>query len=308
MTMQIASNSVLLVGGPDAGKTNYLGRLWMALDAENGLISKNGLPRQVEYLRGLVTSLNAGEFAARSAPGTFESTSIPVKWSQGQSSGHLVVPDCAGEQWEKIHKEREWDSKWEQAVASMAGCILFFRVDSAHNVQQLDWSNHAEVMKLIKEAREASSQNAETPQLPTQVVLVDWLQCLSSAYREIQGTEQPLRVSIVLSAWDSAQKEARESDPDAYLSSELPLLHDFLSGNPGHFRPKTFGVSITGGRLTQDDNAFMRRYLKDDPNKHGYVVLTASGKVVKSNDLTLPVAWAFGCECPEFSQQNGAQS
>lgn len=305
MTTGKALNSVVLVGGPDAGKTNYLGRLWMALDAETGVISKDGLPPHVEYLRGLVTSLNSGEFAARSAPGTFESTSIPVKWSQGQSSGHLVVPDCAGEQWEKIHKQREWDSKWEGAVASMAGCILFFRVDSAHNVQQLDWSNHAEVMNLINEARDASEQNAEIPRLPTQVVLVDWLQCLSSVYRELQGTEKPLRVSIVLSAWDSAQKEAREADPDAYLSNELPLLHDFLSGNPGLFRSKTFGVSITGGPLSHDDTPFMKKYFKDDPNKHGYVVLTVGGKVEKSGDLTLPVAWAFGCECPEFSHENG---
>lgn len=305
--MEKANNSVVLVGGPDAGKTNYLGRLWMALDAETGVISKDGLPPHVEYLRGLVTSLNSGEFAARSAPGTFESTSIPVKWRQGQSSGLLVVPDCAGEQWEKIHKEREWDSKWEHAVGSMAGCILFFRVDSDHNVQQLNWSNHAEVMKLIRQAKEASETDADTPLLPTQVLLVDWLQCLSSVYREMQGTEKPLRVSVVLSAWDLAQKEARDADPDAYLSNELPMLHDFLAGNPALFLAKTFGVTITGGPLTHEDTPFMQKYLKDDPNKHGYVVLTVGGKVEKSGDLTLPVAWAFGCECPEFSQESGAK-
>lgn len=304
MSKATTNQSVVLVGGPDAGKTNYLGRLWMALDAETGAIAKNGLPPQVEYLRTIASSLHSGEFSQRTAPGVFESTSIPVKWDKGGSSGQLIVPDCAGEQWEKIHREREWDSKWEQAVASMAGCILFFRGTSTHNVEPLNWSNNAEVMKLLEQTADT---NAGPPKLPTQVLLVDWLQCLSAAYRDIQGNEQPLRVSVVLSAWDLAPKEARDADPDVYLSAHLPLLHDFLSGNPMLFRPKTFGVSITGGVLTDEDNSFMKKYLNEDPNKTGYVVLAIGNKVLKSSDLTLPVAWAFGCECPEFGQPGSAK-
>jgi hypothetical protein len=305
MNLAMTNNSVVLVGGKDAGKTNYLGRLWMALDSESGAIAKNGLPPQVEYLRTISLSLNAGEFAGRSAPGTFESTSIPIKWNQGESSGHLIVPDCGGEQWEKIHRERQWDSKWEQAIASMVGCILFFRVGSDHNVQPLNWKDDAEVMHYVKQATPA---NEEQQKLPTQVVLVDWLQCLSTAYREIQGLPAPLRVSIVISAWDMVQMEARNADPDKYLSEQLPLLHDFLSGNPSLFCPKTFGVSIAGGILTKENTPFMDNYLNDRPNKHGYVVVANERKVVRSSDLTIPLAWAFGCGCPEFARPGSATS
>jgi hypothetical protein len=290
------ASTVILVGGTDAGKTNYLGRLWMALDAETGVIAKNGLPPHVEYLRTIASALNSGEFAQRTAPGVFESTVIPVKWGIGRSSGQLVVPDCAGEQWEKIHKEREWDSKWEQAVSSMAGCVLFFRGTSTHNVEALNWSNHADVMKCLEE----TDASGASPKLPTQVVLVDWLQCLSTAYREIHLTEQPLRVSIVLSAWDEVPQEHRNADPDIYLSHNLPLLHDFLSGNPHLFTSKPFGLSIAGGVLSRDDTAFMSAYLKGHPNESGYVALTRGNEVIKSNDLTLPLAWAFGCECSDF--------
>lgn len=299
-TTTTPTQSVVLVGGPDAGKTNYLGRLWMALDAETGVIAKNGLPAQVEYLRGIVSSLNSGVFAQRTAPGVFKSTSIPVKWGGGASLGELVVPDCAGEQWERIHREREWNSNWEQAVASMAGCILFFRGTSDHNVGPLNWSNDAEVMKCLQEV---VATDGDLPRLPTQVVYVDWLQCLSAGYRDIQCTEQPLRVSIVLSAWDLAPKEAREADPDEYLSTHLPLLHDFLLGNPFLFCPKSFGVSITGGILTDEDTPFMKQYLKEDPSKTGYVVFANGKNVLRSKDLTLPLAWAFGCECPDFQRE-----
>lgn len=305
MSVATMNHSVVLVGGPDAGKTNYLGRLWIALDAEVGVIAKNGLPPHVEYLRTIASALNSGEFAQRTAPGVFESTSIPVKWGNGASTGKLIVPDCAGEQWDKIHRERAWGSNWEQAVASMAGCVLFFRGTSIHNVEPLNWGNHADVMKCLKDAADT---NASPPKLPTQVVLVDWLQCLSAAYREIHGSGQPLRVAIVLSAWDLTPKEARDADPDDYLNSQLPLLHDVLTGNPALFRPKTFGVSITGGVLVDQDTAFMTKYLKAAPNENGYVVLANGKRVLKSSDLTLPLAWAFGCECPEFGQSAMAKS
>lgn len=300
------TNSVVLVGGPDAGKTNYLGRLWMALDAENGAISKNGLPPHIEYLRTIASSLNSGEFAQRTAPSVFESTTIPVKWNGGPL-GDLVIPDCAGEQWERIHREREWDSKWESATATMTGCILFYRGTSEHNVPPLNWSEDAALLRCLGPQAgqsNATSADAAPPQLPTQVVLVDWLQCLSDAYRDIRKSDQPLRVSIVLSAWDLAPAEARNADPDRYMEANLPLLYDFLLGNPHLFEPKSFGVSIAGGVLTKDDSPFMRQYLQEDPNSNGYVVFSKDVEVLTSNDLTLPLAWAFGCGCPEF--QNGS--
>lgn len=296
--------SVVLVGGKDAGKTNYLGRLWMSLDAETGVIAKRGLPPQIEYLRTIASSLNSGEFAARSAPGTFVSTSIPVKWNGGSSTGQLDVPDCGGELWEKIHREREWDSKWERAINSMAGCILFFRGTSEENVESLNWSNNSDVMTCLNQTADAKVDNQKPP---TQVVLVDWLQCLSIAYRDVQKSEEPLRVAIVLSAWDEVPKEQQNADPDDYLSCNLPLLHDFLAGNPSLYTYKSFGVSLVGGKLSKENTPFKRKYLKEDPHKTGYVVLSSNKKVLKSSDLTLPLAWAFGCECPEFGQSGIAK-
>lgn len=292
--------SVLLLGGLDAGKSNFLGRLWIALDAEQGVVAKNGLPSQVEYLRGLAASLNEGVFTQRSAPGTFEPTSIPVKWRGGERHGNLVVPDCAGELWEKIHNERCWDDRWEQTVRTMSGCILFFRGSSDHNVPALNWSDHAEVMECLKAAKK-SKEAGEMPKLPTQVMAVDWLQCLSTAFRDRLDRNRPLRIAVVLSAWDMAQQEARKADPDNFLSDNLPLLHDFLSGNPERFTSRTFGVSISGGPLTTDDTKFMKEYLKKGPSQAGFVELWQRGKVASVKDLTLPLAWAFGCECSELA-------
>ena len=44
--------AVLLIGGPDAGKSNFLFRLWIAIDAGQGALVKDGLPSELDYLSG----------------------------------------------------------------------------------------------------------------------------------------------------------------------------------------------------------------------------------------------------------------
>ena len=100
-------------------------------------------------------------------------------------------------------------------------------------------------------------------------------------------------------------REAKDADPSGFLSENLPLLHDFLSTNAALFRSKSFGVSIAGGVLTAEDSEFMEKYLDSNPNNSGYVVLASGEKVLKSPDLILPLAWALGCPCPEFQDEEG---
>ena len=44
--------AVLLIGGPDAGKSNFLFRLWIAIDTGQGALVKDGLPSELDYLSG----------------------------------------------------------------------------------------------------------------------------------------------------------------------------------------------------------------------------------------------------------------
>jgi len=297
MTDQDAvSKSVLLVGGPDAGKTNYLARLWMALDTGVGVIRKNGLPLQSEYLRTLASSLLSGDFAPRSAPGLFQPTTIPLRWQESGelSFGELVVPDCAGERWERINQAREWSSEWENTINSLAGCLLFYRVSSLHNVPALDWSTDADLLRCMA-AKPASTENSPDVKLPTQVMLVDWLQCLRAAHQDVQGAAKPLRTAIIVTAWDMAPKESKKSGPDKYLNTELPLLYDFLATNEGSFRSKVFGVSVADMDLTNARRESKTKYLDGDPNTSGSVVFASRGTPRESKDITIPLAWAFGC-------------
>ena len=58
-----ASDTIIMIGAPDSGKTNYLGRLWRALTAENASLRATQQPDDVRYVLDVLTHLLQGSFA-----------------------------------------------------------------------------------------------------------------------------------------------------------------------------------------------------------------------------------------------------
>ena len=133
--------SVLLVGGPDTGKTNFLCRLGLAIFEKTGRLHADGLPEELEYLKAGVDKILSGEFAPHTPHDVINRIVIPVKDSIGMKSfrGSLVVPDCSGEQWQNLYRKREWSEDWEDIITDLCSCLLFVRIDSDENVNPLDW-------------------------------------------------------------------------------------------------------------------------------------------------------------------------
>src|ERR1039458_5416530 len=115
----VTNNSVLLLGGPDAGKSNFLFRLWIAIDQGQGVLTKDGLPSDLEYLRGGAERLLEGEFAERTSKEVQERVVVPVKCTGGvtRTGGTLVVPDAAGAQALGIFRRRQWVGAWEELIS-----------------------------------------------------------------------------------------------------------------------------------------------------------------------------------------------
>jgi hypothetical protein len=181
----------------------------------------------------------------------------------------------------------------------MTGCLIFFRANSSHHVPALDWATAGSLLECLAGSQNASGEQS-VPKLPTQVVLVDWLECLYSAFKEVRGPLQPLRLSVIVSAWDRVPRDKQKSGPDAYIDETLPLLHDFLSTNARRFATQVFGVSVVGGDLSDAQPGFKEKYLEGEPYDSGYVVYSDNGKLKKTTDLTIPLGWAFGCPFESF--------
>jgi len=286
--------SVLLVGVHDAGKTNLLFRFWLALDSGQGILLKDGLPDDFEYLKTGGDYLLKGQFAPHTPQDVRDQTEIPVKTAgEGAFRGKLVVPDIPGEQVLRVFKARQWPPYWEQQIKRGCGCLLMLRVDSDEIVAPLDWVGCAKLYGGVPVDAVADAEEGEEKKPPTQVVMVEWLQFLRTAFTAKAGAAYRPRVGIVVSAWDLVVEEQKALGPVAWIKANFPLLHQFIEANDDEFEFAYFGVSVADGDFDKDEE-FKAKYLEGTPKKAGAIVHSLYGMIEKSPDCTLPVAWALG--------------
>ena len=282
---------VLLVGGPDMGKTNYLARLWgAAYKSETGILRADGLPDDLAHLNAILGSLLSGKFAERTKLDEHWHCEIPLKVAgEGGFSGKLIVPDCPGEEWQRIYKNNEWSDVWEKQINQVRGCLCFVRPDSSELSAPLDWMtcwNHFGTGDVpIPLANET----------PTQVEMVHWIQCLRFAHSARASLAGKMRVGIMVSAWDALPGNIRDRTPLEYLEENLPLLHQFMTTNAHACEFAAFGSSIAGGDLKGSED-FRREFQQADAMAAGYVIHELYGIREESPDHTLPVAWAMGLD------------
>ena len=167
------SRSVLLVGVQDAGKTNFLSRLWLKLDAGDGILAKAGLPSDLDYLKAGGDYLLKGEFAPHTPHDVLDKTEIPVKSTLAGKEflGNFVVPDLSGEQVLAVFRTRKWSDEWETKIQAGCGCLMFIRVDSKELIAPLDWLNCSSQLGGPAVAASPEKDDEDKAKPPTQVVL-----------------------------------------------------------------------------------------------------------------------------------------
>lgn len=278
------SDRIMLIGGPDSGKTNYLARLWQKLKAGDGCLRAPKPPSDITYVEDALAHLLQGEFAPRTQTGTedtqrtFEVTVAPTR---GGKAVELVVPDVSGELWKNAVDTTELPASWMNQLRQASGALLFLRVHSKLNIEPLDWVTS---QKLLTHA---PVDEAELPKgMPTQVALCELLRYLEAELGN--DNEAKPRVAVVITAWDLLDDETAAAGPMSYLRRQFPLFAGRVSD--ADLDVRVFGVSIIGGDLADED--FKRDYLKSDPAAAGFVVFSGEAEAVeRSADIALPVDW-----------------
>jgi hypothetical protein len=277
----------MLIGGPDSGKTNYLARLWKALQSGTGQL-KLVEASDIKYVEDALAHLLQGSFAPRSEKNTEESRRDFVVTMTAQGTGKeikVVVPDVTGELWKDAVSSSELPEEWMNQLKESSAALLFVRVLSDLNVAPLDWVTARDLLKMGW---------AEPPQeesMPTQVLLSELLRFLQLTLRKRSNGGLP-RVAIVITAWDRLDAEAKALGPAAYIETQYPLFSGRLD-DASSVEIRLFGSSVVGGDLG-DDPVFRQRFFEEDLNTSGYVVQEIDGKVREELDLTLPIAWLAG--------------
>lgn len=279
------SRSILLLGGPDSGKTNFVGRVWQSLDAGGGSLHAAKQPEDIRFVLDVADHLYSGHFAPRSEHADdrrdFE---VVVAVERGGEQTRILLPDRSGELWLNAAANGEVAIGLMEEMKSASGAMLFIRVNSEADVRPLNWVTSKQLL--------AKLGNLEDQGLPTQVMLCELLRFLESTLSQ-RPDGQPPRVSIVVSAWDLVDQEKFDLGPEAWIEHEYPLLAGRLN-DIAPMELRIFGMSVVGGDLKADE-ACRTDVQENGLDGRGWVAVeNGEGVWQKHSDLTLPIAWAIG--------------
>ena len=160
------SGSIILVGGPASGKTNYIARLWLAFLARKGRLRADRLPDNIEYVNNAVAHLLDRRFAPRSErdleEGARRDFVIQVRGREGAGPERsLTVPDITGELWRRAVKTYELPQVWIDSLKASSAAILFVRAHSKLNLQPMDWVTAREHLQDHEEDDEDDGEDED---------------------------------------------------------------------------------------------------------------------------------------------------
>jgi hypothetical protein len=261
------NNSLIMIGQPDSGKSNYLGRTWEEIRAGDRALSLVDA-KDIEYLEELLSHLLHGSFAPRSDKNielSRHDIALTVKRRNVDESFELIVPDVTGELWKGAVANSDLPQEWMDSLEEAKGALLFLRVGSEENHQPLDWVTSRNLLRLL------GSPGAEVA-TPTQVVYSELLRFLQVKLgKRSAGARR--KVAVVITAWDRLDPEYRLRPPIEYLKKEFPLLAGRIENISG-LEVRLFGMSVVGGDLDNDEE-FRSRFRNGDIKDFGYTVVEA---------------------------------
>lgn len=285
----MADQTIVLVGVPDTGKTNFLARLWEALRGGKGTLVCPIPPDNIKYVEDALGHVLQGSFAPRSNINISESRSdvlitvTPAGESKGPSTA-LTVPDVTGELWKKAVETLEVPTRWMEDLKQASGAMLFLRVLSDEIIAPLDWITARGVLRLKLALPEGKKG------VPTQIQLCELLRFLELSLKPHPDGSPP-RVAVIVTAYDRLDPEMAGLGPSRYLDREYPLFAGRIrDANADTLSIRTFGASVVGGDLGEDIE-FRNRFLDGDLSEFGFIVTHQNGALETIPDITLPLAW-----------------
>ena len=281
------SNSIVMIGAPESGKTNYLARVWEEMRGEKGPLRATRTDDDIVYVMDALSHLLQGKFAPRTEKGVemVRGCSVEVAWErEGRTEqAELVMPDVNGELWERAVETNELPEEWLQSVRGSVGALVFVRVASSVNRPSLDWVTAGELLRLDGAPEGVSKQGMG---IPTDVQLCEFLRFLEYALGKGTAVRRP-RVAVMVTAWDMVDAGRAQQGPAHYLSEEFPLFAGRL-GDVSKVEVGVFGVSVVGGDFSDTD--FRERFLASEIGEFGFVVGEAVAEQPKLN-VTTPLQW-----------------
>jgi len=274
------TNNILIIGGPNAGKTHFGGQLYGRLNSRkfNYRIDPNNRPSDLTIFEDVLNKLSEGVRAEHTEASANRSIELKISDEHGNNI-LLAFPDYAGEQVRMIVETRRVNPIWQEYIQKSNTWILFVRLDEVAALEDI-------VNRGIPSPEELQRRKAEPPpvKITDAAQFVELLQILLYI-KEVsswQKIKKP-KLCILLSCWDILN-QPDDTIPAVLLRERIPLLYSFVTNSWEKESLSVLGLSSTEKTLSDQPD---EDYIDKTPINFGYFI-TANGK--KEKDLTLSIS------------------
>jgi len=284
--MDNSIDNILIIGGPNVGKTHFGGQLYGRLNSRQFeyKLAPNNRPADLTIFEDVLNKLSEGKRAEH----TEASANRNIELKTDDKNGNKIVfafPDYAGEQVKMIVDRRRINNIWKEYIDKSSSWILFIRIDDVKIIEDI-------INRGIPSPEEIQKRNTMTPpvKISDAAHFVELLQTLLyiKGVPSLNKIRQP-NLTIILSCWDLLNLE-EGIVPSVLLKERLPLLYDFAKNNWKENSLSILGLSSTEKTLTDEPD---EEYIDRTPIDFGYFI-NAKGK--KEKDLTLSIGTFIGRE------------
>lgn len=275
---------LVLLGGPNSGKTHYAGQLYGRVRRRPGLLQlrkAQGTPPDLRALEEVLHCLENGRAAPHTSANDWAEVSLPLVDQQGNALD-LRWPDYGGEQLSSVFEQRAVTEAWRSRLEKADGWVLLIRLKGETTYPDaLD--------ELCKGAEARTGPSARLGTWDANARWVELLQLLLhvAGLGQVTRLRRP-RLAVLISCYDELAETG--STPQETLAARLPLVSAFIESTWATEAVSIWGLSALG-RLLQGDSEDTD-FIDNGPELQGWVIPPEGGE--RDSDLSKPLAWLLG--------------
>jgi hypothetical protein len=270
------ARTVAMLGLPRTGKSTYLGALWrLVQDPEVSEIREIDVTGDRSRINLLADNVSNGLEIERTEVDTEEGFEVEVSFV-GDHSVRLAIPDLSGEATRELVEEHVWRKSLANTLERANAIMLFLHPDKIDLPVPANFTGAAS----DDDGREPTEVEFHVKEACTAAKLIELLENVI----DLRSDLWPIRVAVIVSAWDRVDGDPRPSD---WLAERLPGVAGMLTCNREEVETAVFGVSAQGGRLPNEREALLA---KGGVRERVFARSPAGDEV----GLWEPLRWALG--------------
>jgi hypothetical protein len=242
---------LVFLGLPRTGKSTFLGAFWALVQSPvETSVRETSFSGDRSYVQKLADQLARGGEIDRTALDADEELAVQVEFDAG-GPAELLIPDTSGESLRVLAERRIWYPRLLAACGDATAILMFVHPERLRVPQRILVGSGGEQSEEIEGSFDSVDFHppdavAFQPHehASTAAELIDVFENLAELWSE----RRPLRVGVVISAWDLIGGDPRPT-PYQWMAARLPGVLSTLESNRDVAEFEVFGVSAQGGTL-----------------------------------------------------------